>query len=293
MTSRLVNRRPLSCLQPWPDADSGAHNPACCRFPKSCSATVYGDETPDDLLEPGPETQPGSLADLGRVLPNLDDDQLAEAHNALYAAGCGYGVDRHGIVHFDPRTAGAYHALRDALDANAASAPPGPVGAREDADAPPIAPATAESPQRAAPVATPNGQPGDLAVILDDAARWIKPCGSCDAGLATGCTCPDGDPRAVIAALVDIVLCGPDPEITQRDDEIERLTAALKVCGHALHRVDPTDGEVHAAQQASGAPWTDWTPAELADDVPNVPAEAAALFGQLISGTETEVANAR
>lgn len=26
-----------ACLAAWPEAEAGAHNPACCRFPKSCS----------------------------------------------------------------------------------------------------------------------------------------------------------------------------------------------------------------------------------------------------------------
>lgn len=32
-------RRAKSCVETWPGADSGEYNPACCRFPKSCSAT--------------------------------------------------------------------------------------------------------------------------------------------------------------------------------------------------------------------------------------------------------------
>ncbi len=34
-------RRLRACVEAWPEAESGAYNPACCRFPKSCSATVY------------------------------------------------------------------------------------------------------------------------------------------------------------------------------------------------------------------------------------------------------------
>ena len=36
-------RRLRACVEAWPEAESGAYNPACCRFPKSCSATVYGE----------------------------------------------------------------------------------------------------------------------------------------------------------------------------------------------------------------------------------------------------------
>jgi hypothetical protein len=37
-----------------------------------------------------------------------------------------------------------------------------------------------------------------------DAIRttWLRECGACDAGMATACVCPDGDPRTVILALV-------------------------------------------------------------------------------------------
>lgn len=57
-------------------------------------------------------------------------------------------------------------------------------------------------------------------------------------------------------------------------EEIARLTAALKVCEEALHHrsvirdeLDET-GEtlIHAAQQASGAYWTDWQPGQQERD---------------------------
>jgi hypothetical protein len=31
--------------------------------------------------------------------------------------------------------------------------------------------------------------------------KWLGQCGSCDGGLAMGCTCPSGDPRTVIFEL--------------------------------------------------------------------------------------------
>lgn len=37
---------------------------------------------------------------------------------------------------------------------------------------------------------------------LDAARQWARQCGSCDAGLPMSCTCPTGDPRTVIAALL-------------------------------------------------------------------------------------------
>lgn len=44
-------RRLKSCVEAWPECATGDYNPACCRFPKSCSATVYSEEhvTEDDL----------------------------------------------------------------------------------------------------------------------------------------------------------------------------------------------------------------------------------------------------
>lgn len=46
-------RRPRlrECVEAWPDCSEGDYDPKCCRFPKSCSCTVYGDDTPAELLE--------------------------------------------------------------------------------------------------------------------------------------------------------------------------------------------------------------------------------------------------
>jgi hypothetical protein len=46
-------RRLRACVEAWPEAETGEYNPACCRFPKSCSATVYDPErvTDADLEE--------------------------------------------------------------------------------------------------------------------------------------------------------------------------------------------------------------------------------------------------
>ena len=37
--------------------------------------------------------------------------------------------------------------------------------------------------------------------LLADAEKWLHLCGSCDAGLTMSCTCPPGDPRAIIQRL--------------------------------------------------------------------------------------------
>lgn len=39
--------------------------------------------------------------------------------------------------------------------------------------------------------------------VEDQFGDWLDQCGSCDAALPMGCTCPDGDPRAVILELVE------------------------------------------------------------------------------------------
>lgn len=46
-------RRLRACVEAWPECYEGGYNPACCRFPKSCSATVYDPECVEDRhLEP-------------------------------------------------------------------------------------------------------------------------------------------------------------------------------------------------------------------------------------------------
>ncbi len=45
-------RRLRACVEAWPDCHTGGYDPVCCRFPKSCSATVYDPEhVTDDQLE--------------------------------------------------------------------------------------------------------------------------------------------------------------------------------------------------------------------------------------------------
>jgi hypothetical protein len=47
----VSERRLLSCIEQWPYCSEGEYDPSCCRFPKSCSCTIYSDNTPDELLE--------------------------------------------------------------------------------------------------------------------------------------------------------------------------------------------------------------------------------------------------
>lgn len=39
-----VRLRLRACVEAWPDCETGLYDPRCCRFPKSCSCTVYSDE---------------------------------------------------------------------------------------------------------------------------------------------------------------------------------------------------------------------------------------------------------
>jgi hypothetical protein len=47
----VIRPRLKACVEKWPECEEGQYNPACCRFPKSCSCTVYSDEhvTPNML----------------------------------------------------------------------------------------------------------------------------------------------------------------------------------------------------------------------------------------------------
>ncbi|MEV0214376.1 hypothetical protein [Micromonospora sp. NPDC050695] len=53
---------------------------------------------------------------------------------------------------------------------------------------------------------TADQQPPSPPLDLAEVAPWMELCGSCDAGLPQSCTCPTGDPRVVIAALVDEIV---------------------------------------------------------------------------------------
>ncbi len=51
-------------------------------------------------------------------------------------------------------------------------------------------------------------------------------------------------------------------------DELYRLRHALMVCEFVAHRAEPTDEQIHALQQASGAYWSTWEPEQIFDDLP-------------------------
>lgn len=64
-------------------------------------------------------------------------------------------------------------------------------------------------------------------------AEWLKPCGSCDAGLPMSCTCTEGDARQVIWQLVGhlddiynnhaLLLCSTLDQAVDHVEEAERL----------------------------------------------------------------------
>lgn len=40
-----------SCIEQWSNCSEGEYNPSCCRFPKSCSCTIYSDDIDPAHLE--------------------------------------------------------------------------------------------------------------------------------------------------------------------------------------------------------------------------------------------------
>lgn len=49
----MADRRLRACVERWTEAETMAYDPRCCRFPKSCSATVYDPDRVDESdLEP-------------------------------------------------------------------------------------------------------------------------------------------------------------------------------------------------------------------------------------------------
>ena len=50
-----MTRRLRACVELWPECAEGEYNPHCCRFPKSCSCTIYDLELlqPEDLEDAG------------------------------------------------------------------------------------------------------------------------------------------------------------------------------------------------------------------------------------------------
>lgn len=71
-----ARRRFRECVERWPESSTGAYDPRCCRFPKSCSADVHADEADEALLEPlepapTDTAEPEVLVDVGDDVPDL------------------------------------------------------------------------------------------------------------------------------------------------------------------------------------------------------------------------------
>lgn len=75
----MSTRRLRACVERWPECETGEYNPACCRFPKSCSCDIYDPEyVTEDDFEPAPvaDTDPESAGTvpLEQVLELIVDD---------------------------------------------------------------------------------------------------------------------------------------------------------------------------------------------------------------------------
>ena len=66
----------------------------------------------------------------------------------------------------------------------------------------------------------------DVEAIADE---WLQPCGNCDAGFPTPCTCATGDPRPVILGLVQEI-----ERLRKRMLELHVEVADLIVENHGL-----------------------------------------------------------
>jgi hypothetical protein len=95
--------------------------------------------------------------------------------------------------------------------------------------------------------------------VLEAAKQWMEPCGSCDMGMRSGCTCPEGDPRVVVSRLAQEIVRLRDADGLARDalrrsgyhstddsgkplaELIEKLNAdardAVRVCGEESARL--------------------------------------------------------
>lgn len=74
-----------SCVEAWPEWEDGEYNPACCRFPKSCSCPVYHDAyvSPEDLEEISPRATAAAGAVNAKTPAQSEKD--AELHRYLSA----------------------------------------------------------------------------------------------------------------------------------------------------------------------------------------------------------------
>jgi hypothetical protein len=82
-------------------------------------------------------------------------------------------------------------------------------------------------------------------------AKWLRQCGSCDAGLPEfGCTCPEGDPRVVISQLViEVERLRGEAEAYEEaiGDLNHRVVRALKDAAHQRERAEAAEARIAAA----------------------------------------------
>lgn len=74
--------------------------------------------------------------------------------------------------------------------------------------------------------------------------------------------------RSEVAEL-RAVAASRDFELRGASEKADRFGKALQVCEHTVHLVAPTQADLAAAQQASGAYCTDWQPEHVHDDLPD------------------------
>jgi hypothetical protein len=82
-------RRLRECVERWPECESGAYDPRCCRFPKSCSCTSYPSTWTETDLEPRPESSaatPSPRSLFRRVLPRAHGLRVAPDRVQLFSS---------------------------------------------------------------------------------------------------------------------------------------------------------------------------------------------------------------
>jgi len=86
------SRRLRACVERWPEAWTCGYDPRCCRFPKSCSATVYDlDRVDESDLEPVEMTstappQAGERSDIRKGTKEYETALLRQRYHDLRAA---------------------------------------------------------------------------------------------------------------------------------------------------------------------------------------------------------------
>jgi len=77
-------RRLSNCVEAWPACSSSEYNPACCRFPKSCSANSVANRVyRAGSLEPGTQMSPDQ--DRAEAKPSTMPDEIETARRNLAA----------------------------------------------------------------------------------------------------------------------------------------------------------------------------------------------------------------